>query len=73
MIRETKTDGVSAMFTRLVKSLSVVVLIFVLASSVSLAGVGVVGRGGSAQYSSHSTTDALWSLVLSSIRLLPMV
>jgi hypothetical protein len=44
MIRETKTDGVATMFTRLVKSISVVVLILVLASSVSLAGVGDVHR-----------------------------
>ena len=45
MIRETKTDGVATMFTRLVKTLSAVVLILVLASSVSLAGVGGVHKG----------------------------
>lgn len=60
------------MFTRLLKTLSVVVLIVVLASSVSLAGVGWVGRDISNQKSGIDMTYVLWSVLLS-VRPLPIV
>lgn len=60
------------MFTRLLKSFAVVVLIVVLASSVSLAGVGYVGRPAPAQNAWMDATHVLWSLLLS-IRPLPIV
>ena len=72
MIRETKTDGVATMFTRLVKSISVVVLILVLASSVSLAGVGGVNRGVEIQRTNIASTHMLYSLLLS-LRHFPIV
>ena len=52
------------MFTRLVKSISVVVLILVLASSVSLAGVGDVHRSFNMPPQGGDLGQAYWSVVL---------
>jgi len=59
------TDGVSAMFTRLLKTLSVVVLIVVLASSVSLAGVGGIHRGQPTAAANSSSADIFWTILVS--------
>lgn len=66
MIRPTQSDGVSAMVSRLLKSLSAVVLILVLSSTLSLAGVGFVSRGEpSRSYQSSRASQVIWSLLLS--------
>jgi len=54
------------MVSRLVRSLSAVVLILVLSSTLSLAGLGGVSRGEPSRgYQSSRASEVIWSLLIS--------